>query len=45
MAASGKCDAVIGLGMVIQGEDNTLRVKVEDIAYHTRAVSRGVQRR
>lgn len=29
------------LGMVLQGEDSTLSVTVDDIAYHTRAVSRG----
>lgn len=29
------------LGMVLQGHDSTLPVSVEDMAYHTRAVSRG----
>lgn len=29
------------LGMVLQGEDSTLSVTVDDIAYHTRAVARG----
>jgi 3-methyl-2-oxobutanoate hydroxymethyltransferase len=29
------------LGMVIQGQENTLTVTVEDIIYHTRAVMRG----
>jgi len=29
------------LGMVIQGQDSTLPVTVQDIAYHTRAVARG----
>jgi 3-methyl-2-oxobutanoate hydroxymethyltransferase len=32
------------LGMVILGEDNTLRVRVEDIAHHTRSVARGTRR-
>ena len=32
------------LGMVVQGERNTLAVTVDDIVYHTRMVSRGVQR-
>lgn len=32
------------LGMVLQGQDDTLSVTVEDIAYHTRAVRRGTQR-
>src|SRR4051812_5129886 len=31
------------LGMVIQGEPNTLSVKVEDVIYHSRAVSRGLR--
>lgn len=31
------------LGMVIQGEPNTLSVKLEDVIYHTRAVSRAVR--
>ncbi len=30
------------LGMVIQGETNTLSVRIEDIIYHTRAVARGL---
>ncbi|MDM7861286.1 3-methyl-2-oxobutanoate hydroxymethyltransferase [Alteromonas sp. ASW11-36] len=30
------------LGMVLQGSDDTLGVTVDDIAYHTRSVSRGV---
>jgi 3-methyl-2-oxobutanoate hydroxymethyltransferase len=29
------------LGMVLQGHDSTLPVSIEDIAYHTRCVSRG----
>jgi 3-methyl-2-oxobutanoate hydroxymethyltransferase len=32
------------LGMVLQGNDDTLAVTVADIAYHTRAVCKGVQR-
>ncbi len=32
------------LGMVVQGEDNTLGVTIEDIIYHSRAVSRGAKR-
>ena len=32
------------LGMTFRGEENTLTVTVEDIAYHTRAVRRGVKR-
>lgn len=31
------------LGMVVQGCENTLSVTVEDIIYHTRAVSRGTE--
>ncbi|MHB9056108.1 MAG: 3-methyl-2-oxobutanoate hydroxymethyltransferase [Paludibacteraceae bacterium] len=30
------------LGMVVQGHDSTLPVSIEDVIYHTRAVSRGV---
>ena len=32
------------LGMVIQGESTTLQVTLDDVIYHTRAVSRGIQR-
>ncbi|WP_281212483.1 3-methyl-2-oxobutanoate hydroxymethyltransferase [Shewanella insulae] len=32
------------LGMVLQGHDDTLPVTVEDIAYHTRCVRRGIKR-
>lgn len=32
------------LGMVVQGNDNTLSVTLEDIIYHTRCVARGTQR-
>jgi 3-methyl-2-oxobutanoate hydroxymethyltransferase len=32
------------LGNVIQGQDTTLPVTLDDIVYHTRAVARGVQR-
>jgi len=40
-------DAILvgdSLGMVFQGDDNTLAVTVDDIVYHTRAVVRGVAR-
>jgi len=32
------------LGMVLQGEDDTLPVTIDDIAYHTRSVRRGTNR-
>ncbi|QPG05945.1 3-methyl-2-oxobutanoate hydroxymethyltransferase [Salinimonas marina] len=32
------------LGMVLQGQDDTLSVTVDDIAYHTKAVRNGTQR-
>lgn len=32
------------LGMVLQGQDSTLPVSVEDMAYHTQCVSRGSKR-
>ncbi|WP_416306410.1 3-methyl-2-oxobutanoate hydroxymethyltransferase [Neptunicella sp. SCSIO 80796] len=32
------------LGMVLQGQDDTLPVSVDDIAYHTRSVRKGTQR-
>lgn len=32
------------LGMVLKGDDDTLGVTIEDIAYHTRAVRKGSQR-
>ena len=32
------------LGMVLQGNDDTLAVTVDDIAYHTRSVCKGTQR-
>ena len=31
------------LGMVLQGENDTLPVTIEDMAYHTRCVSKGVE--
>jgi 3-methyl-2-oxobutanoate hydroxymethyltransferase len=31
------------LGMVVKGEENTLAVTVDEIAYHTRAVARGAK--
>ena len=33
------------LGMVIQGRDTTLSVRVEETEYHTRCVARGCSRR
>lgn len=32
------------LGMVLKGDEDTLSVSVEDVAYHTRAVKKGVER-
>ena len=32
------------LGMVLQGEDDTLPVTIDDIAYHTKSVRRGTER-
>ncbi|MCE9677707.1 3-methyl-2-oxobutanoate hydroxymethyltransferase [Shewanella sp. AS1] len=32
------------LGMVLQGHDDTLPVTIQDIAYHTRCVRRGIKR-
>lgn len=32
------------LGMVVQGRNSTVAVTVDDIAYHTRSVARGVER-
>ncbi|WP_394201235.1 3-methyl-2-oxobutanoate hydroxymethyltransferase [Shewanella waksmanii] len=32
------------MGMVLQGHDDTLPVSVDDIAYHTRCVRRGIKR-
>lgn len=32
------------LGMAFRGEENTLKVTVDDVAYHTRAVKRGIDR-
>ena len=32
------------LGMAFRGEENTLKVTVDDIAYHTRAVKKGMKR-
>ena len=40
-----KADIVLvgdSLGMVIKGEDGTLKVTLDEVAYHTRAVSRGI---
>jgi 3-methyl-2-oxobutanoate hydroxymethyltransferase len=41
------CDLILvgdSLGMVVQGHDSTLPVRVEDIVYHTAAVARGARR-
>ena len=43
----GGADVILvgdSLGMVIQGEDNTLPVTLEDMIYHCRAVRRGTKR-
>ncbi len=32
------------LGMTFMGDDNTLKVTIEDVAYHTRAVRKGIKR-
>src|SRR5262245_59606387 len=40
-------DAILvgdSLGMVVQGEPNSLRVTLEEMIYHTRLVARGVRR-
>ena len=47
LAAQGGAEMLLvgdSLGMVIQGEDTTLPVTLEDIIYHTRAVRRGAGR-
>ena len=47
LADEAGVDAILvgdSLGMVIQGASNTLAVTLEDIIYHTRAVSRSAQR-
>lgn len=41
------CDLILvgdSLGMVVQGHESTLPVRVEDIVYHTAAVARGAKR-
>ena len=41
------CDLILvgdSLGMVVQGHDSTLPVRVDDIVYHTAAVARGAKR-
>ena len=43
---SGSVDGVLvgdSLGMVIKGETDTLGVSIEDVVYHTKAVSRGLK--
>lgn len=44
--AAGVDIALVGdsLGMAFRGEDTTLKVTVDEMAYHTRAVRRGVER-
>lgn len=47
LAATGGAEVLLvgdSLGMVIQGEETTLPVTLEDIIYHTRAVRRGAGR-
>lgn len=47
LVEEGGADAILvgdSLGMVIQGDENTLAVTLEDIIYHTRAVRRGARR-
>ncbi|MBI5816456.1 MAG: 3-methyl-2-oxobutanoate hydroxymethyltransferase [Nitrospinae bacterium] len=47
LADMGGADVILvgdSLGMAVRGEENTLKVTIEDMAYHTRAVRRGVQR-
>ncbi|MCP4600608.1 MAG: 3-methyl-2-oxobutanoate hydroxymethyltransferase [Proteobacteria bacterium] len=47
LAESGGADMVLvgdSLGMVIQGHENTLPVTLDDVIYHTRAVSRGLNK-
>ncbi len=47
LAESGGADMVLvgdSLGMVIQGNDTTLQVTLDDVIYHCRAVSRGLTR-
>ncbi len=45
LAETGGADMVLvgdSLGMVVQGHDTTLPVTLEDVIYHSRAVSRGL---
>jgi 3-methyl-2-oxobutanoate hydroxymethyltransferase len=47
LAEAGGADMVLvgdSLGMVIQGHDTTLPVTLDEVIYHCRAVSRGLQR-
>lgn len=47
MVDQGGVDVILvgdSLGMVIQGNDNTLSVTVDDMIYHTKAVARGTRR-
>lgn len=47
LVEEGGADAILvgdSLGMVVQGQENTLAVTLDDIIYHTRAVRRGAKR-
>ena len=47
MMDDGGCDIILvgdSLGMVIQGQSDTLSVTVDEMLYHCRAVARGAQR-
>jgi 3-methyl-2-oxobutanoate hydroxymethyltransferase len=47
LADKGGADVILvgdSLGMVIQGQEDTLGVTVDDVVYHTRAVVRGARR-
>ena len=47
LADQGGAEVILvgdSLGMVIQGEQDTLGVSVDDIIYHTKAVLRGARR-
>ncbi|HSS39483.1 MAG TPA: 3-methyl-2-oxobutanoate hydroxymethyltransferase, partial [Polyangia bacterium] len=47
LADEAGIDAVLvgdSMGMVVQGERSTLGVTVDDVVYHSRIVSRGIER-
>jgi len=47
LAEAGGADVILvgdSLGMAVRGEENTLKVTIDDMVYHTRAVRRGVER-